>query len=271
MGGEGVPWIGQQPFTNTKHIFANLGDGTYFHSGYLAIRASVAAKVPITYKILFNDAVAMTGGQTVDGQLTVPQITQQMAAEGVQKIVVVTDEPEKYDASANSTTAPSMPAARPAMRGISPTASRCTTATSSTASRRSCASTRASSVLVYDQTCASEKRRRRKQNKADKIVFPDPPRRIVINELVCEGCGDCSVQSQLPLGRAARDRVRPQAPDQPVELQQGLLLPEGLLPELRHGRERAAQESQGRERRRCTAGTAATALPALPSAATTAS
>ena len=98
MGGEGVAWIGQAPFTKTKHVFANLGDGTYFHSGTLAIRAAVAANVPITYKILYNDAVAMTGGQPVDGTLTVPQISQQLAAEGVKRIAVVTDEPEKYKA-----------------------------------------------------------------------------------------------------------------------------------------------------------------------------
>ena len=96
MGGEGVAWIGQAPFTNDKHVFANLGDGTYFHSGLLAIRAAIASKANITYKILYNDAVAMTGGQPVDGVLTVPQITHQLAAEGAKKIVIVTDEPEKY-------------------------------------------------------------------------------------------------------------------------------------------------------------------------------
>ena len=96
MGGEGVPWIGQAPFTDEKHVFANLGDGTYFHSGLLAIRAAVAAKAPITYKILFNDAVAMTGGQPVDGPISVPMISRQVAAEGIDKIVVVTDEPDKY-------------------------------------------------------------------------------------------------------------------------------------------------------------------------------
>jgi indolepyruvate ferredoxin oxidoreductase len=195
MGGEGVPWIGQAPFTHEKHIFANLGDGTYFHSGYLAVRAAVAAKVPITYKILFNDAVAMTGGQTVDGQLTVPQITQQMAAEGVQKIVIVTDEPHKYDArseldhsavNAKGATgrawelAPGVPVYhRDELDRI----------------QRELREYPGVSVLIYDQTCASEKRRRRKQNKPDKIVFPDPMRRTVINEAVCEGCGDCGEQS----------------------------------------------------------------------------
>src|SRR5260370_38955157 len=99
MGGEGVAWTGQAPFTNEKHVFANLGDGTYFHSGLLAIRAAIAAKANMTYKILYNDAVAMTGGQPVDGVLTVPQITHQLAAEGAAKIVIVTDEPEQYSAN----------------------------------------------------------------------------------------------------------------------------------------------------------------------------
>jgi indolepyruvate ferredoxin oxidoreductase len=197
MGGEGTPWIGQAPFTDEKHIFANLGDGTYFHSGYLAVRAAVAAKVPITYKILFNDAVAMTGGQTVDGQLTVPQITRQMAAEGVGKIVVVTDEPEKYDVENLVELDHSASNAKGA------TGDAWTLAKGVSVHHRDdlekiqleLREFAGVSVLIYDQTCASEKRRRRKQNKPAKIVFPDPPRRTVINELVCEGCGDCSVQS----------------------------------------------------------------------------
>ncbi|MEG1969362.1 MAG: indolepyruvate ferredoxin oxidoreductase family protein [Burkholderiaceae bacterium] len=195
MGGEGVPWIGQAPFTKEKHIFANLGDGTYFHSGYLAVRAAVAANVAITYKILFNDAVAMTGGQTVDGQLTVPRITQQMAAEGVKRIVIVTDEPQKYDAT----------------RELDHSATNAKGATGHAWDlapgvvvyhrdeldrvQRELREVPGVSVLIYDQTCASEKRRRRKQNQPDRTVFPDPPRRTVINEAVCEGCGDCSVKS----------------------------------------------------------------------------
>lgn len=195
MGGEGVPWIGQAPFTNEKHIFANLGDGTYFHSGYLAVRAAIAAKVPITYKILFNDAVAMTGGQTVDGQLTVPQITQQMAAEGVEKIVIVTDEPEKYDAhteldhsaiNAKGATGRAWQLAAGVSVHHRDELDRI---------QRELRQYPGVSILIYDQTCASEKRRRRKQNKPGKIVYPDPPRRSVINEAVCEGCGDCSEQS----------------------------------------------------------------------------
>ena len=178
MGGEGAPWIGQAPFTDEKHIFANLGDGTYYHSGSLAVRAAVAANVPITYKILFNDAVAMTGGQPHDGPLTVPMITRQMAAEGVQKIVVVTDEPDKYRKDAGFAEGATVHHRDEIDRvqlqlreypGVS--------------------------VMVYDQTCASEKRRRRKKNTAEKTYFPDPARRVVINDLVCEGCGDCNLKS----------------------------------------------------------------------------
>ncbi|MFU1912370.1 indolepyruvate ferredoxin oxidoreductase family protein [Bordetella avium] len=173
MGGEGVPWIGQAPFTEEKHVFANLGDGTYFHSGLLAIRAAVAARVPITYKILFNDAVAMTGGQPVDGPISVPMITQQMVAEGIEKIVVVTDEPEKYQGI--SGLAPGVPVRhRDDLDSV----------------MRELREHPGVSVLIYDQTCATEKRRRRKRN-----AYPDPARRVLINERVCEGCGDCSEKS----------------------------------------------------------------------------
>jgi indolepyruvate ferredoxin oxidoreductase len=173
MGGEGAPWIGIQPFTETKHMFANIGDGTYFHSGLLSIRAAVGANVNLTYKILYNDAVAMTGGQPVDGPLTVPLITKQVAAEGVKKIVVVTDEPEKYPAGADF--APGVTVHhRDDLDSV----------------QRELRETPGVSVLVYDQTCAAEKRRRRKRGK-----FPDPAKRVVINDLVCEGCGDCSVKS----------------------------------------------------------------------------
>ncbi|QUE77237.1 indolepyruvate ferredoxin oxidoreductase family protein [Stutzerimonas stutzeri] len=173
MGGEGVAWVGQAPFTATKHVFANLGDGTYFHSGLLAIRAAVAAKVSITYKILYNDAVAMTGGQPVDGTLSVSQISRQLAAEGVTKIVVVSDDTDKYEHVKDL--APGVPVYRRdhmddvqnEMREFSGV-----------------------SAIIYDQTCAAEKRRRRKRGK-----FPDPARRVVINEAVCEGCGDCSSKS----------------------------------------------------------------------------
>jgi indolepyruvate ferredoxin oxidoreductase len=172
MGGEGVPWIGQAPFTDEKHIFANLGDGTYYHSGSLAIRAAVAAKVNITYKILYNDAVAMTGGQPVDGPISPAHIAQQVAAEGVSKIVVVSDEPDKYP--------PGYFAAGIEIHGRDDLES----------VQRQLRDTPGCTVLLYDQTCAAEKRRRRKRGK-----YPDPAKRVVINELVCEGCGDCGIKS----------------------------------------------------------------------------
>ncbi|HMA15667.1 MAG TPA: indolepyruvate ferredoxin oxidoreductase family protein, partial [Kiloniellaceae bacterium] len=173
MGGEGVPWIGQAPFSKTAHVFANLGDGTYFHSGILAIRAAVGAGVNITYKILYNDAVAMTGGQSVDGPLDPAMITRQVAAEGVQRIVVVSDDPEKYPAGTGW--APGVAVEhRDHLDRV----------------QKELRETPGVTVLVYDQTCAAEKRRRRKRGR-----YPDPPKRAFINELVCEGCGDCSVQS----------------------------------------------------------------------------
>jgi indolepyruvate ferredoxin oxidoreductase len=173
MGGEGVTWIGQAPFTDTQHVFANLGDGTYYHSGLLAVRASVGAGVNITYKILYNDAVAMTGGQHVDGPLDPMMISRQLHAEGVKPIVVVTDEPEKYPPGLDW--APGITIRhRDDLDAI----------------QRELRETRGVSAIIYDQTCASEKRRRRKRNE-----YPDPPRRVVINELVCEGCGDCSTAS----------------------------------------------------------------------------
>jgi indolepyruvate ferredoxin oxidoreductase len=172
MGGEGVPWIGQAPFTEEKHIFANLGDGTYYHSGLLAIRAAVAAKVNITYKILYNDAVAMTGGQPVDGPISPADIARQCAAEGVARIVVVSDDPDRYppgyfagDVAIHH---------RDALDAV----------------QRSLRDTPGTTILLYDQTCAAEKRRRRKRG-----TFPDPARRVVVNDLVCEGCGDCGAQS----------------------------------------------------------------------------
>jgi indolepyruvate ferredoxin oxidoreductase len=173
MGAEGAPWIGQAPFTEEKHIFANLGDGTYFHSGLLAIRAAVAAKVSMTYKVLYNDAVAMTGGQHHDGPLDPPLISRQLDAEGVKPIVVVTDEPQKYPAGTNW--APGVTIRhRDDLDQV----------------QRELRDTPGVSALIYDQTCASEKRRRRKRNE-----YPDPAIRAVINEMVCEGCGDCSVKS----------------------------------------------------------------------------
>jgi len=179
MGGEGVAWLGQKDFTTERHIFANLGDGTYFHSGLLAIRAAVAAQATITYKILYNDAVAMTGGQPVDGVLTVPQIAAQVQAEGVARVVVVTDEPEKYQGRDGGPNAPRLPADvavhhRQELDAV----------------QRDLREVAGTTVLIYDQTCATEKRRRRKRG-----TYPDPARRAFINDAVCEGCGDCSVQS----------------------------------------------------------------------------
>ena len=173
MGGEGANWIGEAPFSNRGHVFQNLGDGTYNHSGYLAIRAAIASGVTMTYKILFNDAVAMTGGQANDGGLTVPQIAAQVAAEGAKRVVVVTDEPWKYD------------------KGIEwPRGLTVHHRDELDAVQRELATVPGVTVLIYDQTCAAEKRRRRKRG-----AFPDPDKRVVINDLVCEGCGDCGVKS----------------------------------------------------------------------------
>ena len=172
MGGEGVNWIGHAPFTTENHIFANLGDGTYDHSGLLAVRAAVAAGVNITYKILYNDAVAMTGGQPLGGEVRVDSIAKQMVAEGVEKVVVMSDEPEKYPAGY-------LP------RGV-PLHHR----DDLDRVQRELRDTPGVTVLVYDQTCAAEKRRRRKRG-----LMEDPPKRAFINHLVCEGCGDCSVAS----------------------------------------------------------------------------
>ncbi|MBV9859415.1 MAG: indolepyruvate ferredoxin oxidoreductase family protein [Alphaproteobacteria bacterium] len=173
MGGEGAPWIGQAPFTETRHVFANLGDGTYTHSGVLAIRAAVAAKVNMTYKVLFNDAVAMTGGQPSDSGLTAATLARQLAAEGVKQVVVVTDDPEKYPLGTDFG-----PGATLRHRDDLDTV------------QRELRDTPGVTAIVYDQTCAAEKRRRRKRGR-----FPDPPKRVVINDLVCEGCGDCSTAS----------------------------------------------------------------------------
>ena len=173
MGGEGANWIGEAPFSNRKHVFQNLGDGTYNHSGYLAIRAAIASDTNITYKILFNDAVAMTGGQPNDGGLTVPQVARQVAAEGAARVVVVTDETGKYPRDTQ------WPAGltihnRDDLNAV----------------QKELAAIPGVTVLIYDQTCAAEKRRRRKRH-----TYPDPNKRVIINELVCEGCGDCGIQS----------------------------------------------------------------------------
>lgn len=173
MGGEGAQWVGQAPFSKRDHIFQNLGDGTYNHSGALAIRFALSTDANITYKILYNDAVAMTGGQPHEGGLTVDMIARQVRAEGVERIAIVTDEPDKYTgkvefpAGATIHHRDDLDLVQRELRAVS-----------------------GISVLIYDQTCAAEKRRRRKRG-----TFPDPDKRVFINELVCEGCGDCGVQS----------------------------------------------------------------------------
>jgi indolepyruvate ferredoxin oxidoreductase len=172
MGGEGTPWIGASPFTDMPHVYSNMGDGTYFHSGILAIRAAVAAGVNITYKLLYNDAVAMTGGQHVDGELTVPEMAAQVSAEGIKRLVIMSDEPEKHSlanfpAGTKIEHRRDLDTIQKELREIPGV-----------------------TVMIYDQTCAAEKRRRRKRG-----LMVDPPKRAFINELVCEGCGDCSKQS----------------------------------------------------------------------------
>ena len=173
MGGEGGTWIGQAPFTSEKHIFQNIGDGTYFHSGLMAIRAAVASGVNITYKILYNDAVALTGGQPMDGDLSPWKISHQLWAEGVQRIAVVTDEPDKYPDQVNW--APMLEIHhRRELEGL----------------QLEFREEPGVTAIIYDQTCAAEKRRRRKRDQ-----FPDPPKRMFINDEVCEGCGDCNASS----------------------------------------------------------------------------
>jgi len=173
MGGEGANWIGQSSYVPTKHIFQNMGDGTYFHSGHLAVRAAIAAKVNITYKILFNDAVAMTGGQEHDGNLSPQRIAHQMRAEGVERIAIVSDDIDKY-----------------AEQESFPGRSTINTRDDLDVVQRELRNVPGVSVLIYDQVCAAEKRRRIKR-----VGTPTLERRLLINELVCEGCGDCSRES----------------------------------------------------------------------------
>jgi indolepyruvate ferredoxin oxidoreductase len=174
MGAEGVDWAAGSRFSDAPHVFQNLGDGTYYHSGCWRSARPSRRGANITYKILYNDAVAMTGGQPVDGQTSVPQIARQVEAEGVKRLAIVSDEIDKYDAH--------RPCSRPARAFM--------TAASSTPCSASCATVQGVTLLIYDQTCAAEKRRRRKKGE-----FPDPPQRVFINEQVCEGCGDCGQAS----------------------------------------------------------------------------
>ncbi len=191
MGGEGVDWVSHAMFTRVPHVFQNLGDGTYYHSGYLAIRQAVAAKATLTYKILFNDAVAMTGGQPVDGIITVDGIARQVEAEGVRQVVVMSDDIGKYDA----------------LRDRFPAGTEFHDRAQLDAVQRRLREMPGVTVLIYEQACAAEKRRKRKKGE-----LAEPSRRLFINEQVCEGCGDCSVQSncvavlplETPLGRKRR-------------------------------------------------------------------
>ncbi|GAB3648253.1 indolepyruvate ferredoxin oxidoreductase family protein [Ramlibacter alkalitolerans] len=191
MGGEGVDWVSHAMFTKVPHVFQNLGDGTYYHSGYLAIRQAVAARATLTYKILFNDAVAMTGGQPVDGIISVDGIARQVEAEGVKKVVVVSDDIAKYEGLELRFPPGTEFHDRDALDAV----------------QRELREIPGVTVLIYEQTCAAEKRRRRKKGE-----LVDPARRLFINDRVCEGCGDCSVQSncvavqplETPLGRKRR-------------------------------------------------------------------
>ena len=173
MGAEGASWIGESKFSRREHVFQNIGDGTYLHSGLLAIRAAVSADTQITFKLLYNDAVAMTGGQPFDAPLSVPQLVRQLLAEGVREVTIVTDDVEKYRSNNTSIEGVDvvdrheLDALQKRFRELSGV-----------------------TAIVYDQTCAAEKRRRRKRNE-----YPDPPKRAFINTAVCEGCGDCGVQS----------------------------------------------------------------------------
>jgi indolepyruvate ferredoxin oxidoreductase len=188
MGGEGVDWVSHAMFTKVPHVFQNLGDGTYYHSGYLAIRQAVAARTTITYKILFNDAVAMTGGQPVDGIISVDGIARQVEAEGVKKVIVLSDDIAKYDRIHERFPAGTEFHDRAELDAV----------------QRRLREMPGVTVLIYEQTCAAEKRRRRKKGE-----LVEPARRLFINDQVCEGCGDCSVQSncvavlpmETPLGR----------------------------------------------------------------------
>jgi indolepyruvate ferredoxin oxidoreductase len=188
MGGEGVDWVSHSQFTKVPHVFQNLGDGTYYHSGYLAIRQAIAAGANMTYKILFNDAVAMTGGQPVDGAISVDGIARQVEAEGATKVVVLSDDIAKYDAIHDRFPKGTEFHGRGELDAV----------------QRRLREMKGVTILIYEQTCAAEKRRRRKKGE-----LVDPARRLFINTQVCEGCGDCSVQSncvavvpvQTPFGR----------------------------------------------------------------------
>lgn len=174
MGSEGINWLGQRHFIDEPHIFVNLGDGTYFHSGLLAIRAAIADRANMTYKLLYNDAVAMTGGQPVEGTLTVKQMTEQVLAEGAAQVVIVSDEPEKYELESNRVPKEVNVYYRDRLDEI----------------QRALREVPGVTILIYDQACATERRRKRKRG-----LMIDPAKRAYIHHEICEGCGDCSNQS----------------------------------------------------------------------------
>ena len=173
MGSEGASWIGIAPFSGTKHLFQNIGDGTYFHSGRQAVQAAIAAGVDITFKILYNDAVAMTGGQHAAGALSVPALTRELAAQGISRIVVLSEDPGKFGGGAGLARSAELRPREDLEEVLA-----------------ELEKVKGVSVMIYDQLCAAEKRRRRNRG-----ILPQPERRIMINERVCEGCGDCVRQA----------------------------------------------------------------------------
>ena len=223
MGGEGAQWIGMAPVHRRQHLVQNLGDGTFHHSGSLAVRAAVAAGVNITYKLLYNEHVAMTGGQAIEGQLSVPDLTRWLELEGVRRIIVTTEDTSRY-------------------RGVKLRLDRRAARPQGAARLRSRSSrgVEGVTVLIHDQECAAELRRKRKRGKARRARGARLDQRARLR-----GLRRLRREVQLPLGAAGGDRVRAQDADPPGLLQQGLLLPGGRLPLVPHGRPR--QEGEARD------------------------